>query len=246
MINYITYGGKSLRDFNLYVNGGGTYNAPAKVYTTLEIPGRSGLLLYDEKRFENIEVTYPSAFINPNFETNIAALRDYLYSLSGYQRLEDTYHPNEYRMAYYTSGLEVSVDMLNKFGVFDLVFNCKPQRFLKSGETLTKVYLKSSGDPPIALTNPTSYNSKPLIRLYGTGEVGINGSTITLTDNSSYYTFIDCESMEIYRSLSNPFSANDKVILSDYKFPELVPGVNNFTAAEGITQIYIRPRWWTI
>lgn len=251
MINYITYAGKSLRDFNLYVNGRGTYDAPAKVYTMVEIPGRSGDLAYDEKRFKNIDVTYPAAFINPGFEDNFYDLRAFLYSFSGYQRLEDTYHPDEFRMAIYKDGLNVkNMDMLNMFGTFDLVFHCKPQRFLKIGET--SVYFSSSG----TINNPTNYESKPLIKVTVSSSstdrtFGIGSETITVSNPIGASVFyIDCESMDAYYLTSGTPSArypiNNKVTFSSYNFPVLKPGDNGVSWDSGIASIEITPRWWTV
>lgn len=236
MINYITYAGTSLRNFNLYVSGDGTYNAPEKDYSLTEIPGKSGDFAYDNKRFKNIDVTYKASFIYPNYESNIVDLKAFIYSKRGYQRLEDTYHPNEYRMALYKDGLDITVDMLNMFGVFDLVFHCKPQRYLKSGET--SVTLTSNG----SITNPTLFNSQPLLRVYGAGVLGIGTQSIVITE-ADEYTDIDCELMDAYKGT---VSKNDKVSFSNYTFPVLVPGANAFDLGTGITSVVITPRWWTI
>lgn len=236
MSNVITFGGTPLSNFSLYNNGGGTYNAPAKDYSMIAIQGRSGDLLYDNKRFENYDLTYASCWIADNFETNIANLRAYLLSRNGYQRLEDTYHPTEFRMAVCKNAMEIDVDMYNKFGSFDLVFNCKPQRFLKSGET--KTTLTSNG----VINNPTLFNSQPLLRVYGTGNVGIGSYTITILEADTY-TDIDCELMDAYKGTA---SKNDKIRLSNYTFPVLTPGQNGISLGSGITRVEITPRWWTI
>lgn len=252
MINYITYGGKSLRDFNLYVNGRGTYDAPAKIYDLIEIPGRSGDLAYDNKKFKNIDVTYPAGFIHPGFEENFYDLRAYLYSFSGYQRLEDTYHPNEYRMAIYKDGLTVrSMDMLNMFGTFDLVFHCKPQRFLKSGE-LGMVFTSQNS----SIQNPTLFEAKPLIKVTlnsasaTNATVSIGDQTITINNPGSSVVYIDCESMEAYYlgggSLNVIYPINDKVSFTNYNFPVLKPGNNGLSLGSNITSIEITPRWWTV
>ena len=54
MRNYITFAGRDLRDFGVYISGSGIYNAPNRAYEEIEIPGRDGLLLGHEKRLGNV------------------------------------------------------------------------------------------------------------------------------------------------------------------------------------------------
>lgn len=236
MRNYLTFAGTNLITYDLYINGRGTYNAPAKRYNLIKVPGRSGDLALDEDCFENIDIKYPSSFIFEDFDTNLKNLKAYLYSKSGYQRIEDTYHPDEFRMGIFKDALDVDADMYNRFGMFDLVFHCKPQRYLKSGESITTLLSSDS------INNPTAFNSKPFFRVYGEGILGIGSQSITINEADGY-TDIDCAMMEAFKGT---VSKNDKVVLSDYKFPVLTPGVNNFSLGSGITKVEITPRWWTI
>ena len=239
MITYFTFAGKSSRDFKVYIGGQGTYNAPARVYTAYEVPGRSGDLFVDEKRYENIDVSYP-AFIYQDMRNNLESFRNFLLSQVGYQRLEDTYHPDEYRMAVYKDGLEVGIDPRHEFTSFELTFNCKPQRFLKSGDQV--VTLTSSG----SIFNPTMFESKPIIRVYGDGQLGIGSNTITISPYSGSagrHIDIDCELMDCRYGTIN-YNAN--VTMTGYDFPTLKPGTNNFTLGNGITKIDITPRWWKL
>ena len=237
MITYFTFAGRNSQDFKVYISGQGTYNAPARVYTSYEVPGRNGDLLVDEKRYENIELTYP-AFIYQDMRNNIDGLRNFLLSQKGYQRLEDTYHPDEYRMAYYEDGLDdVEIDPRHEFASFDLTFKCKPQRFLKSGERV--ITLTAAG----SVYNPTPHPSKPLIRVYGKGQLGIGSQTITIGSNAGTYTDIDCEMMDCYQGTYN---RNGTVTFTDYNFPVLNAGTTNFSLGSGITKVEITPKWWRI
>lgn len=132
-----TYNGVNSADYGLYISGDYVYNAPSRVYEMVDIAGRNGQLAIDQGRFENIEVTYP-AFIFAETQTEFAQrlreIRAWLMSPVGYQRLEDTYHPDEFRLGIYKSGLEAEPIFYNKAGRFELIFDCKPQRFLFSGE----------------------------------------------------------------------------------------------------------------
>lgn len=229
---WITYNGKSLAEFGVYISGSGVWNSPARSIESVAIPGRNGQLTIDNGHYENIVVTYP-AFIIRGFRQNIEGLRNYLGAQVGYKRLEDTYHPDEFRMARVLTGITVTPSEIFREGEFDLAFDCKPERFLKSGEQP----LEFNGDA--AIYNATLQNAKPLIRVWGNGEVGIGDYTFTLTGTSEY-TDVDCENMDAYYEAEN---RNSKF---SGQFPVLVPGANGIALGTGIQKIQITPRWWIL
>lgn len=176
-----TFGGVSSRNYGVYITGEAVYNAPEREVEMITIPGRNGALALDKGRFENIEVTYPAGIYADNetdFAAAISALRNYLCSKTGYVRLSDEYNPNEYRMAVYKSGLEAEPAQL-RAAEFDIVFECQPQRYLTSGETEVTV---TSGN---TLTNPTQFDSHPLLKLSGYGNIHIGSSTIGVASSVS-------------------------------------------------------------
>jgi len=173
----LEFDGEMSGDYGLYISGEGAYNAPERDVEMVTIPGRNGALALDHGRFENIEVTYPAGVFGTDeadFADKVGAIRAWLCSKKGYVRLTDEYNPDEFRLAIYKSGLEVSPAKLMA-GEFDLVFQCMPQRFLKSGENA--VTIASSGD---TLTNPTLFNARPLLMVTGYGKIGLNGDEVEI------------------------------------------------------------------
>lgn len=174
----LTFNGESSRTYGVYITGQAVYNAPTRDVEMVTIPGRSGAFPLDHGRFENIEVTYPAGTFADNEEDFAAAISDFrnaLCAAKGYCRLEDEYNPNEYRLAIYKSGLEVEPTAL-KAGEFDITFECKPQRYLKSGETAVTIGAST------ALTNPTRFEASPEIRVKGYGTVAFNGYQVEIPD----------------------------------------------------------------
>lgn len=166
----------SSRTFGVYITSEAVYNAPERDVEMISIPGRNGAFALDNGRFENIEVKYPAGIFadtETDFAQAVSDLRNYLCSKKGYFRLTDEYNPNEYRLAVYKSGLEVS-PVQAKAGEFEIIFDCKPQRFLTSGET--EVTVASGG----TLTNPTLFDSSPMIEIKGYGNLFINGEKISV------------------------------------------------------------------
>lgn len=174
----LIFDGEDSRDYGVYITGEAVYNAPERDIEMIAIPGRNGAFALDNGRFENIEVIYPAGIFADN-ETDFAAaisdFRNFLCSKKGYCRLEDGYNPDEYRMALYKSGLEVSPTQLTT-GEFEIIFDCKPQRFLTSGETAVTVANNGT------LTNPTLFDSQPLIAAEGYGNISFGDFSISITN----------------------------------------------------------------
>ena len=138
-------------------------------------------------------------------------------------------------MAAYSAEFEPDVVPMNNAGEFEITFNCKPQRYLLTGETAIELTVDGT------ITNPTLFDAQPLIVVTGRGDLGINSQTVTITGISP--VTIDCEMMDCYQGA---YSRNDTVSFSDYKFPVLVPGVNNITLSGNISKVVITPRWWRL
>ena len=234
MINFIVLGGKKLKDYGVFISGEAVFDAPKRDTTSVKVPGRNGELTLDNGRYENITIKYP-AFIVRSFKERISELRNFVLSQSGYQRLEDTYHPDEFRLAKWESDFSVKPDEALLAGEFDLKFNCYPQRFLKSGENAIEITSATT------IINEQMTTALPLIRAYGTGTFTINGVTVQITSASSY-TDIDCDLQECFKD-TLATNCNGNVVLTT--FPELKPGENTISMS-GITKLEITPRWWRL
>lgn len=158
----------------VYISGSSAFNAPERDVEMIVIPGRNGEFIRDNGRFNNIEVTYPCGVVgdSTDFKTKMQNIRNKLASKRGYCRLVDTYNPNEYRMGVFKDAIEVEPVAQNTAGEFEVMFNCKPQRFLTSGET--KVSVANNG----TLNNQTKFDSQPLIELNGYGTLTVNGYNV--------------------------------------------------------------------
>lgn len=179
MYKSLSFDNTSSRNYGVYITGEAVYNAPERAVEMISIPGRNGSFALDQGRFENIEVKYPAGIFaetEADFAQAVSDFRNFLCSKKGYCRLTDEYNPNEYRMAVYKSGLEVNPKQL-RAGEFNIVFECKPQRFLTSGETSTAV---ASGG---SITNPTGFKALPLIEIEGTGKATVNGKSVKIQNS---------------------------------------------------------------
>lgn len=236
MRSFFTFGPIKSIDYGVWISGEGTFNRPKRAYTEKTIPGRNGTLLIDEGRFLNVDLVYP-AFIADDMPGRIDAFLNDLASMTGYQRLEDTYHPYEFRMAQFTGEVKVQTEgYMNRHGGFNISFNTMPQRYLKSGEKAIAYTVDGT------ILNRTQMPSKPFLRVFGSaaGTVGIASQTITISAIDGYVD-IDCEIMDAYKGTTN---CNGNVAFTG---PITIPaGVHGITMTGGITKVEISPRWYIL
>jgi Phage-related protein len=230
-----TYNGRTSDEFNLVISGEDTWKKATPDISRMQIPGRNGDLILSNHRYNNVDITY-HAGIRRNFDQYYTACTNFLLSTPGYHRLEDSYHPDHFRMALLEKEITPKLDALNKSGSFDLTFSCMPQLYLKSGEQ--KQTFTRAG----TITNPTLFDAKPLLRVYGTGVCTVGSFSVTITAASSY-TDIDCEIEEAFKGST---SCNDKVQLSGNAFPALKSGGNGISMSGNISKVEITPRWYIL
>ena len=235
MVNFFLFAGESSKDYGIYISGENTFNAPQKEYETQTILGKSGDLLIDKNRYKNIPVTYP-AFIRQKFAFHAEAARNWLLSQSGYQRLEDSYNPDLFRLGYFAGPIDFDMRFLNQSGEMELTFICKPYRYRKSGEK--SVILTSSN----TMYNPERFSAKPYIKIVGNG-----AGTLTVGDKVWELKGID-EYLEIDSEMMNCFKGTElrNNMVSGEGFPELAPGKTGISWTGNISHVEIKPRWCTI
>lgn len=245
-MNKLVFGGADLSQYGLIAEAK-VDGAPARDYEEVVVAGKNGTLHIDNGRYDNCEQIY-NCVIYKDYVRNVRALRNVLCSKIGYQRLEDGFNPDEYYMAVYKVKFEPSQTNHRDMGTVQLVFERKPQRFLKSGET--PVTFTANG----TILNPTLFESKPLLKFTrntvttGTISIGIGSSTITFVNTSANEViYIDCDLMEAW-SLSGTakISKNSNIQLSGSNYPVLKSGKTGIAFNRGIASVEIVPRWWSI
>lgn len=233
MRNYFVFDGLDSRDYGVYVFGADVLGAHGRQFEYITIPGRDGELIGKEKRLSNVRLSYPIVMYE-DVTDNLAVLRSKLISVKGYAQLTDSINVGEFRMAVFDDEFRARSTEDNGMAKATITFNCKPQRFLWSGTT------------PIvdetSITNPTSFESKPLIRVYGFGELAIGDQIIDIEDAFEYVD-IDCEMMECYYGTQN---ANLQVSFEGNDFPVIPVGTSSIAHDNTITSVEITPRWWRV
>ena len=231
----IIFNNKSSADCRIQVAHPPGYAYPERDYTITHIPGRNGDIIQDNGCYKNVERTYEVSFDVPNedFATYANAVSAWLHSTTGYARLEDSYEPNYYRMATYQES-NIFENLYNQAGTATIVFECKPQRFLKTGDNT--ITIRNS----LTIMNPTGFEAYPLFKVTGTsGVLTVNGNSITFSSIDDF-VMLDCELQDAYKENINKNSTISGT------FPVLKPGSNTIRWTGGISSVTMKPRWWTI
>ena len=231
----IIFNNKSSADCRIQVAHPPGYAYPERDYTITHIPGRNGDIIQDNGCYKNVERTYEVSFDVPNedFATYANSVSAWLHSTTGYARLEDSYEPNYYRMATYQES-NIFENLYNQAGTATIVFECKPQRFLKTGDNT--ITIQNS----LTIMNPTGFEAYPLFKVTGTsGVLTVNGNSISLSSIDDF-VMLDCELQDAYKE-----NINKNHTISG-TFPVLKPGSNTIRWTGSISSVTMKPRWWTI
>ena len=134
-MNYFTFNGTPSYTYNVYVTRFPDYTIPKREVTRVSVMGRNGDLLMDTGAYSNFTKEYELYFnAKSGFHTSAHNIATWLNSIGGYARLEDTYDPDVYLMARVNNPDDLQ-NWMNYMGRTTLLFDCKPQRWLKTGET---------------------------------------------------------------------------------------------------------------
>lgn len=233
----ITYGGGSSSDYGMVISEAPTFERPARKATVYNVPGRNGSVIFQQDAWEDVARSY-EVWVADNSEQDLAeavnAFTAWLNSKKGYQRLEDNFEPDTFRLAYYTGGMELANQMMSA-GSGTLTFMCRPERFLKTGETPVTVTNGST------ISNATLFTAKPLIHIEGSGTFGVQIGGNTITAVVTDYINIDCETMNAYR-----LATENKNSSISGSFPIIKPGSNSVGVTGSPTLVTVVPRFFTI
>lgn len=234
MNSFFVWSGETSFSKGLTIERCPSFGAGQRIVEKTTVPGKSGDLVFDTGAFSNYTQSYEIWFRDKSAGMTSAAkdIATWLLSPLGYQKLEDSYDPDVFRMAVFTGPIEVENWMLT-YGRATIEFDCMPQRWLKSGQT------------PISILSGQSIlnqwqSTKPLLILSGNGQVQIGNSVIEISGTNGQF-YIDCDTENAYQGTEN---INSNIEVVDNTFPVLSKGQTQITYT-GIDDLQIIPRWWT-
>ena len=230
------FNGEASDDFGIVIAKAPNFEKAIRKSSAVDIPGRNGSVIYQENAWKNVTRSYKVWVATDraiNIPDVINSFTSWLNSVTGYQRLEDSFEPEIFRLAYYNGGTDVTNNLM-QYGEATISFTCRPERFYKSGEIETEL---DNG----TIYNPTRFEAKPLIHIEGSGTVNVQIGGNTIVANVTDYINIDCETMNAYR-----LAAENKNSEISGTFPVIKPGENTVGISGSTTLVTVVPRYFTI
>lgn len=251
IMNDIKFNGQSLNRLGFAVRHFPIHSAARRSREFIPIIGRSGDVINDNGRYENVEFSYE---VNTVFMTDLEnktlverRLVDWLLSQNTYARFEDSTVPDCFTYAVCTDIAEINTNHLDGYLSTVLTFNRQPFWYTLEGQRERLVNNPLGAD--IELINPEAYGARPTMTITGVGnyDLYINGQQIHVgfggTSSQNHVLTIDFENNHAYSGSQNM----NNYISADY-FPDLRPGLNMVklvgeSSATQLDSISIIPNW---
>ena len=236
MLNETFYlDGVDARSVGIHLQSPIAFSEAVPIVEAQTIPGKNGDLILETGSYENRSGSASCFFLQKDVEKAVSSAGRFLMVKKGYRRLETSDDTDHYWMARVENSPQIAM-RLRTLAPFDIGFDCKPQRFLKSGETA--VSFTENG----TIENVYGQNALPLITIYGDGDgvVTIGNYTVSI-ESMDGVLYLDSETQNAYNN-----DGNQNTKINAPEFPVIEPGDNVVSFQGGITSIEIVPRWWEI
>lgn len=242
----ITIDGVSNEDIGVTLQGSLYVSAPEPNLQIYKIPGRNGNIIETDGTFKN-RTAKVSAYIYKDdmVREDMSKVYEWLFSTKGYRKLATTSDPDHFMLASVISGGDI-VDKINKMIPFDIVFDCRPERFLNTGDE----WLFRNGT--VGIRNNTKYDSKPLFKVFGPFRITVNGATVTMTDSdfegaSVAFFDTDLQTITTYDYGDNPVNCiyvSERIVLPANKTSNII--FESTSESDTVNNFNIKPRWWEL
>ena len=237
MKHNLVFDGINAAEKEIVIYGGNVDEAAVRDVSAVVVPGRNGVLHFDNGRWAEREQKYLAFVRGDSYPARLSYVRRVFGGVGkSYARLEDTFNASTFSMATFSDAITPESLAFRTAGLCVLTFSCRPERYLRTGEqTITTA-------SSVTLSNPTGMPARPLLRVYGTGAgTIIVGGNIVYIDEIDGYVDIDCDMGDCFKGATN---CNGDVRLSS--FPVLGEGTTGVSITGALTSVEIVPRWWTL
>lgn len=229
--------GVSSLDVGIFLQKPVEISAPVPNVKNEIVPGRNGDLHYWDGSYKNRTGKAEAyTLASEKVALNFGAINSWLFSAPGYRRFETSEDDEHFMMGKVVNGGDVEV-RAQRLAPFEMKFDLKPQRFLKSGEEILTFDIIGE------IENPTVFDALPIIHVFGdgSGNVSINDRNVRILDMAGEM-ILDCETENAYSSTQGNLNA----YIEAKEFPVLTAGTNLLIFTGGVTSVKIVPRWWEL
>ena len=154
----LIFGGEASDDYGMVVAEAPAFDRPIRKQNVFNVPGRNGAIILPQDAFEDTARSY-NVWLTKEAGTDLAAAVDavsaWLMSKTGYNRLEDSFEPDVFRLAYF-SGAPTFTNKLMQYGEnFDI--QLPPRAILKSWRAVCRRNKPADDLQPDAIQRQAPY-----------------------------------------------------------------------------------------
>lgn len=233
MLSSFEFSGIRSTNYDAYVFGGGTYTPPEKMVERVEVPGRTGTVIFEQEAWHDVDISYQMIIMH-DFRRNYLKFKADLLALSQavYHELSDTFHPEFYRLGTVKKITAPKMSDDYAAGVFTVTFECKAPMYFRDGTQRISEATE--------IQNDTGFTAYPLITIEGSGSFTIGSNTVAVATHSGDIIY-DVELNEAYGEEGE--NMNEYITLMN-GLPVLHTGTNGITV-NGVT-LEIDPRRYIV
>lgn len=253
MIGDFSFNGQHLSDLGAVITDRIQYPISEREMELIPIPGKSGDVILDKKRFKNIPLAYKISHV-PTFSDDPGRhfafrLSEWLTSSYEYGILRESYTPGYFYKAV-CKGISTAVEDATGCVTATVSFSCDPYLYADSG-AVEKSYSSTAVQDAeneshqfeieTYIFNPEKWESEPLITITGSGKYSAAfGSDVVNINDDSGTIIIDKPHENVYDENGNP--KNNK--LSAQNLPVFAPGNNLVRVwSDNPVTVKIKPNW---
>ena len=231
--HYFIFKGIKSYDMDIVVTRMPTITKPPKRVSDITIPGRDGVLHFDDDSYENYTKDIEFAIVNRGRRVSYETINRWL---DGYGELMFSHEKGRVYRGIIKNKIDIT-NVVKQFSKFLVQWDVYPLKFSATPENDRLILYTND----YKFTGNGAVEALPIIRIYGSGDVGliINGVVHGLT-NVEDHVIINSEISEVYKgsdNRNNHYNADD--------FPRLRPSGNENTVSwtGDVNKVIIDPNW---
>lgn len=244
---YFQFRSRKSNEYNLRLLNEIDYMVAEASLDFQEVDGRQSDVIYDRRKYKDIEKRFPARLFKEPNKTVALQLRDiaaWLYADAEYSPLIFSEYPEYYYKAFGFKGITAR-DEQREWLDIDIVFKCQPFVFRLDGEDFRAI---KSGQ---TITNPEPFSSLPFVTFTKTNasldsNIYVNSRPFRIAKEAGTGVItIDSENGIAYKESGVNVSKHCLLSTEGYHPITLEPGRNTISY-NNISDFKIRPRWRTL
>jgi len=233
-------GGINSEDYKMVIQNRPELYTPKRKVEFQNISGMSGLMPFDEMAYDNTSMELV-CFVSETAEYSESDQRENVYNMfdtGSYKEFRPYFDPTKIYRVHPDSPPSFETRYFYDGGqVFKVGLTVKPYKHYIDQPLITIT-------TPGTVTNPHRIESRPIIKIFGTGNVTltVNGQAFQI-QNIVEHISLETELMMAYNELPGGVidNENDKILTKVYPF--LKKGANTISWSGTVSKIEIEPRW---